>query len=176
MKGYIYTITNQINGKQYVGKTTENPQRYWNLHKNRADNGWIKVLYYAMRKYGNDTFEFKIIREVENDTFDEINETLNQLEIQLISELNTLVPNGYNVTTGRDGTKGVKRDDNFRNNLRNIKTGKPRPEWVKAKLRKPKTEEHKLKLKKPKSEEHKDKLRDIWNSFSEEKKQETRNI
>lgn len=171
MKGYIYTVTNKTNGKQYVGKTTENPSKYWNMHKSRANTGVIKVLYNAMRKYGNDCFEFEIIVETESNTFEEINETLNKLEIDSISKLNTLIPNGYNVTIGGDGTKGVKRDDKFKDNLRKLKTGVPRPEWVIKKFRKPKTEEHKQKLKKPKTEDHKRKLKAIWDSFSDERKQ-----
>lgn len=170
MRGYIYTITNKINGKCYVGKTTENPDKYWNLHKNRASNGWIKVLYHSMRKHGSDSFDFKVIIEIESDTVEQLNIDLNKLEIETIATLNTLIPNGYNVTIGGDGTKGVKRDEAFKENLRKIKTGVPRPEWVKQKFRVPKSEEHKEKLRKPKTEKHKQKLRDIWETFSDEKK------
>lgn len=171
MKGYIYVITNNVNGKQYIGKTTEEPEKYWNWHKNRAKRGISKVLYSSMRKHGIKHFTFRILEEYSFNTFEETNKVLNEREISLIKEFNSLVPNGYNVTIGGDGTKGIKRDETFKRNLREIKTGVPRPEWVKEKLRKPKTEEHKAKLRKPKTDELKDKLRKVWDSFNEEKKQ-----
>lgn len=172
MKGIIYAIKNPFNLKVYIGKTTENPIRYWNLHKSRAERGRNKVLYSAMRKYGIEHFTFEIIEEIERENVIELNNALNLLEIKYIADYKSLVPNGYNVTIGGEGTKGVLRDQQFKDNLRKLKTGVTRPEWVKEKLRKPKTEAHKLKLKKPKSEEHKQKLKEIWASFSEEKRQE----
>lgn len=172
LKGIVYIVTNNINNKQYVGKTTADPVKYWNMHKSRAATGVNKVLYHAMRKYGNDNFDFKIFKEIDFTTLEELNEELNSLEIKTIAKLNTLIPNGYNVTIGGDGAKGAKRDENFRENLRKIKTGVKRPEWVIEKMRKPLTEEHKMKLRKPKSDETKQKLKAVWASFEEKKKQE----
>ena len=63
---------------------------------------YVSVLHRAMNKYGVDNFSFEIIDEVENDL-------LNQKEKEYIQQYNSLVPNGYNLTTGGDGTPGYSR-------------------------------------------------------------------
>jgi len=52
--GVIYKISNSLNEKLYIGKTTEDPKKYWKYHKMYCRNGYDKVLYSAMRKYGVD--------------------------------------------------------------------------------------------------------------------------
>lgn len=62
----IYKITNLINGKCYIGQST-NIKRRWNNHKSDSVN--IKSphynyhLYRAFRKYGIENFSFEIIEE-----------------------------------------------------------------------------------------------------------------
>ena len=54
---YIYKITNNINGKVYIGETTRTVQIRWNQHKTRARNTqFTEYLYNAMRKYGIENF------------------------------------------------------------------------------------------------------------------------
>lgn len=91
----IYIVTNSINGKQYIG-ITNNLQKRWNSHKNA--NGKIPALHKAIKKYGIDLFVFSHIA----DAFDfECAKTIERL---LIFEHNTIAPNGYNLTSGGDGT------------------------------------------------------------------------
>lgn len=106
MKGIIYTIINKINGKQYVGKTTKDPKKYWTWHKNCAQNGYKKVLYDAIRKYGEDNFRFQIVKTLDYNTYDKLNTRLSDLEIWYIKKYNSKVPNGYNLTDGGDGQAG----------------------------------------------------------------------
>ena len=88
--GWIYLITNNINGKTYVGQTRQiKPKNRWRQHTNDP-RGILKT---AFDKYGIDNFEFKTIHEVPNDE-------LNELEIREISERNTLCPYGYNLQSG----------------------------------------------------------------------------
>ena len=91
----IYIVTNSANGKQYVG-ITNNLQRRWNNHKN-AD-GKIPALHNAIKKYGINSFVFSHIA----DAFDF--ECAKIIERLLISQHNTISPNGYNLTSGGDGT------------------------------------------------------------------------
>ena len=101
----VYTITNQNSGKQYVGISSDLKRR-WRDHKN-AD-GWCAVLHSAIKKHGVDSFEFAHIA----DAFTW--EDACALERQLIQEMNTKSPNGYNLTYGGDGTLGFKHTDEER--------------------------------------------------------------
>lgn len=55
-----------------------------------------------MNKYGVDNFIFEIIEEVPN-------KILNEREVYWIKKLNSIIPNGYNMTTGGEGTPGFSR-------------------------------------------------------------------
>lgn len=91
MKKAIYKITNKINGKMYIGQS-QHPERRWIEHcshaKNNTDNYPIHL---AINKYGKENFDFEIL---------EWTETYNQREKDLIKECNTIVPNGYNISSG----------------------------------------------------------------------------
>lgn len=63
--GYIYCITNNINGKKYIGKTTFNVEKRWNEHlkdykRKRSEK---RALYEAMNKYGVENFTCEKICE-----------------------------------------------------------------------------------------------------------------
>ena len=95
MKKAIYKITNLINGKIYIGQSKD-PIRRWKEHKWDALNPNCKensAIHDAFLKYGIDNFEFTIIGWFEN---------YNEKEKYYIKELNTLYPNGYNLTEGGD--------------------------------------------------------------------------
>ena len=94
-KGYIYTITNVINGKKYVGQTN-NPYKRWKKHiseSKKKELPYKNYLYSAIKKYGLINFEFNII-----DVCDI--KDVNEKEIFWIKELKTIVPNGYNLLPG----------------------------------------------------------------------------
>ena len=67
--GYIYCITNLINGKQYVGKTTSTIEERFREHcsdskKERCER---RPLYNAMNKYGIENFVVEELIECPND-------------------------------------------------------------------------------------------------------------
>ena len=93
---YIYTITNQVNGKQYVGQTIDTKRR-WNQHQYDTKNGSDYTIHRAMRKYGIDKFSIEIIEECGS------LEQLNEAEIRWIGKLNTFRGEGYNMTIGGEG-------------------------------------------------------------------------
>lgn len=98
---YIYLITNDINGKQYVGKTYyNNIQERWKEHcqdyrKERCEK---RPLYNAMNKYGIEHFHIKEIEYVPPEI------DLEEREIYWIAQYNTY-HNGYNATLGGDGKR-----------------------------------------------------------------------
>ena len=95
MRLFIYKITNKLNGKAYIGKTTKEPSWRWkrHLHDNRPGIGQI------IREFGKDNFTFEVIHTAES--LDE----LECMEIQYIKRYNTFHPDGYNLTTGGNNGK-----------------------------------------------------------------------
>jgi len=87
----IYKITNLINGKMYIGKST-NIYKRWYEHK-KLYLTLNSHLYYSMRKYGIDNFSFEIIKETNE---------LDYWEMFYIKEFDT-INNGLNMTTGGNG-------------------------------------------------------------------------
>lgn len=103
MKCYIYFIINKVNGKRYVGQTTNFSRRKQNhisdLKCQRHDN--IK-LQNAWNKYGEENFYFEKIK-YDNLTSEELNEE----EIRFIEKYNSR-EEGYNIAPG--GSNGSSRD------------------------------------------------------------------
>lgn len=97
---YIYCITNLINNKKYIGKTTYSLEKRFKEHcsdslRERCNK---RPLYNAMVKYGIDNFKIDLVEEVTDDSL------LSEREIFWIKELNTYSNNGYNATKGGDGS------------------------------------------------------------------------
>lgn len=93
--GYIYKITNNVNGKIYIGKTINLEDR-WYKHKYLAMKGINRHLYSAMRKYGIDNFSFEVIEQCDDNI-------LNDREKYWIDTLASCDRNiGYNKTIGGD--------------------------------------------------------------------------
>ncbi len=91
MIGFIYKITNSINSKIYIGQTTQSIKKRWCLHKKSES---CRAISSAIKKYGADSFKIEIIEECK--TLQELNDR----EAYWIKEINSLSPNGYNLTTG----------------------------------------------------------------------------
>lgn len=94
----IYKITNIINNKIYVGKTTKTLEERYTLHlatKNRASEQH-RYLYRSMNKHGVENFIIEILEEVSEHDLD-------VRERYWIKELNSLNPKGYNMTEGGEG-------------------------------------------------------------------------
>lgn len=92
----IYKITNNINGKSYIGQSVNIKKRF-NAHKSAAFNpngkNYDFPLYKAIRKYGIDSFKFEILEECKECELDE-------REIYYISKYKTHSKKGYNQNDG----------------------------------------------------------------------------
>lgn len=129
-KGVVYKITNLINGKTYVGQTTQAPVIRYRRH---CQPSCKTAIGNAIKLYGKENFKFEVIASA----FDF--ESLNDLEKMLIVRNNSLAPNGYNIDFGyvtspkskESIEKGAakKRGMAYKNRRRgiiatNVKTGK----------------------------------------------------
>lgn len=94
MNGKIYVITNNINGKIYVGQTIQDIKKRFEQHMT-LQGSCKQLLYKAIVKYGRDNFSYEVIED-KITSYDE----LNQKEENYISELNSMQPNGYNLCPG----------------------------------------------------------------------------
>ena len=93
----IYKITNQVNGKCYIGQTINSLVYRKNIHKQDWKLGRKSKyrLYQAFDKYDFINFDWEIIDHAET------KEELNVKEKFWIAELNTF-RHGYNMTSGGD--------------------------------------------------------------------------
>ena len=91
---YIYQITNNINGKIYIGKTEFSLEKRFKEHCKDAfkREDEKRPLYAAMRKYGIENFKISLIEETENPE---------EREIFWIEQKRSF-KNGYNATIGVD--------------------------------------------------------------------------
>ena len=97
---YVYCFTNKVNNKKYIGSTIKEPhirknQHLYNArHENEKSN---YPLYRAIKKYGEDNFNFEILFSGECSE----NE-IRKIEQNFILQYNSLSPNGYNQTLNTD--------------------------------------------------------------------------
>jgi hypothetical protein len=93
-----YKITNLVNGKLYFGITTIGVSERWKRHLLDAKTRPTNAIRQALRKYGPESFSIERVGGADNW------DALCELERTLIAEANSLVPHGYNMTSGGEGT------------------------------------------------------------------------
>lgn len=98
----VYLITNDINGKQYIGQTIKKLNLRWNEHTSSKSKG---ALQRAIRKYKKENFSLAILHVCES------KEEMDFVETFYISLLNTRAHVGYNLTDGGEGIPGAKRSE-----------------------------------------------------------------
>jgi group I intron endonuclease len=96
----IYKVSNNANGKSYIGKTEKTIELRRALHLASAKQNSKFAFHRALNKYGYENFEWTLL-----DTVDSL-EDLNQKEKYYILLFETFGPNGYNMTAGGEGQSG----------------------------------------------------------------------
>ena len=102
---FIYKITNDVNGKVYIGKTLHSVEKRWKEHikDSKRERTEKRPLYRAMNKYGIEHFHVETVEECSVEVSEE-------REAFWIKEYNSFGKDGYNATTGGDGKPYVHRE------------------------------------------------------------------
>ena len=95
--GYIYKITNLINGKVYIGQTKKTIEERFQAHLKKAKIHTNRYLYDAMNKYGYENFRVEKIEEIDNTQLDE------REKYWIAFFHSNDHNNGYNMTAGGGG-------------------------------------------------------------------------
>lgn len=96
--GFIYKVTNNLNQKVYIGKTSETVQKRFKEHLNecQTQKSYGRPFHQALIKYGVENFSIEILEEAPIDE-------LNEKEKFYIKKYDSYF-NGYNATLGGEGT------------------------------------------------------------------------
>ena len=118
MRGFIYKITNTINGKYYIGQTIQNvKERFYQHCATKCSKAVSNMaIHRAIKKYGKSNFTVEVIEEIDS-------ANLNDRERYWIKYYNSY-NNGYNSTKGgQDGCKSFK-DLDVESIIKEYNTGK----------------------------------------------------
>lgn len=162
----IYQLYNSVNGKSYVGQTTESTTVRWRKHVDDAKRNRPTRICKAIRKYGKESFERRVISIADN------RDDLNNLEKVWIILLQTTNENcGYNICAGGDSRyigeagrakmkaklTGRKLSEEHRRNISAATKRRWEDPEYKARLSKKFSE---VNIGKPKSEFHRKRMRE----------------
>lgn len=103
MRGFIYKITNILNGKLYIGQTIQDvKERFYQHCATECSSEVLNMaIHKAIKKYGKNNFTLEVIEEIDST---ELNDR-ERYWIKFYDSFN----NGYNSTIGgQDGSKPFK--------------------------------------------------------------------
>jgi group I intron endonuclease len=119
---YLYVYKNKVSNVVYFGMTN-NPKQRQAAHKAAAKRGSKTYFHNALRKYGVEAFEFKII-----DSF-ELKEDCCKAEVDIIDLAKQMDIKTYNLHLGGEGgfdirLKGEVATEEWKNKLREKRKGR----------------------------------------------------
>jgi hypothetical protein len=131
MTYYVYKITNNSNGKIYIGKTNDLEKRWYNHVYCALVNKEPTYFYNAIRKYGAKNFSIEVIEERLSE------ELVLERETHWIDFLKSRRRDiGYNMTDGGDGVSGLKHTEENKEKQRVKMLGRKASNETKAKMSK----------------------------------------
>ena len=104
----VYYISCVTIGMGYIGITGWSVKRRYARHLWNAEHGRSGVLYDAIRELGAEAFQVELIVQVISWS------EACDLERQFITEFQTKIPFGFNMTDGGDGNRGYVYTDEVR--------------------------------------------------------------
>ena len=118
MRGFIYKITNKVNGKSYIGQTIQNvKERFYQHCATKCSQAVLNmVIHKAITKYGKSNFTIEVIEEVES-------ANLNDRERYWIRYYDSY-NNGYNSTEGGQDRIKLFKNLDTESIVREYKSGK----------------------------------------------------
>lgn len=128
----IYAIINNVNGKMYIGQSIDIKRR-WADEKRQLNKGicHLRFLQAAWNKYGEESFEFKILKEIKCRN-GQLIAILNKWEEYYITYYNTIIPGcGYNL---KFGGNNYTITDEVRERLSESQKGKKLTKETKEKI------------------------------------------
>lgn len=104
-EGYIYKVTNNINGRMYIGQTMRTIDIRWREHvKDSMSESDDYYFHRAIRKYKEYNFVIEEIETIYGQTLKDLKLQLNKRERHYINVFDTYNPNGYNGALGGEGS------------------------------------------------------------------------
>ena len=119
--GVVYLIINMVNGKKYVGQTTQSLERRIASHKSNKKS----LIGKAIHKYGAENFRYGVIKTCAS------KEEMDYWEKFFIVALKSKTPNGYNRTDGGDGSAGCVDSEETRERKSAARLGEKNPNYGK---------------------------------------------
>jgi group I intron endonuclease len=133
----IYCITNNINGKKYIGQSWD-IERRWQEHKTSKRKDHLRL---SFNKYGLASFSFDVLRKFDNHGLTQI--MLDIFERKYILEYNTIdKKHGYNKNTGGGSSSIVSQE--IKDKISKSNTGKKRSKETIQKYREATLRHHAL--------------------------------
>ena len=142
-KGCVYQARNTLNEKRYIGVSQRGVANRRSCHLSEARCNRGVVFAAALRKYGEDVFEWSVLFRSDDPS------ELFKMEQHFIREFRTKTPYGYNRTDGGEGRVGGLVSTATRLKMSLKMKGRILSEIHKKRLRKPKpprTAEHAAKI------------------------------
>jgi len=133
MKGVIYLVTNQTNGKVYIGQTTKTLDWRRTKHYSKSLRSKNNHFHNAIKKHKIENWTWDILEEIEIDDVKKLKSILDKYEKFYIKTYNSKNrTSGYNDTDGGDGMSNPSKETRIK--IGSANRGKKLSEETKEKM------------------------------------------